>query len=132
VTDAEFEAAVARIGRIRERWQEPLGLDDWRVTWKFEREHSEELKDVVANCNVSWEYEMATVTWFIPQVLNCEFDDDDLEQIVVHEIMHILLNEMREDTKKRINHEERVATRLAKAFIRTREAATEEGNSGGG
>jgi len=41
-------------------------------------------------------------------------DGDEIERAVVHELCHILVNEMREDE---IHHEERVVTGLQKAFM---------------
>ena len=48
-------------------------------------------------------------------------NDKDLENAFVHECMHILVREMREDTEN-INHEERVCETLARAFVWVREA----------
>jgi predicted SprT family Zn-dependent metalloprotease len=46
-------------------------------------------------------------------------DADSIEKIVVHELMHVFLNEMRE---KGIDHEERVATMLSQAFLWVKES----------
>jgi hypothetical protein len=131
MTDAEFEAAKARVHGFAERWTPLLGLDDWDISWEYNREPPDKEREI-AHCAVDWEYEQATVTWSITELLNDECDDEKLERIVVHELAHIILREMREDTKTKINHEERVATRLSKAFIRTREVGADDGNSEGG
>ena len=40
-------------------------------------------------------------------------DADGIERVVIHELMHVLVNEIREGE---LHHEERVATQLQKAF----------------
>lgn len=49
--------------------------------------------------------------------------DEEIEYVVVHELMHVFLNEMREQGQQ---HEERVATLLAKAFLWVRDQTREE------
>lgn len=61
-----------------------------------------------------WPYRKATINfWFNATT---DLDDEDLEEVVVHELCHILVNQMRE---KGIVHEEAVVTALSKAFIWT-------------
>jgi len=47
--------------------------------------------------------------------------EDEIEATVVHELMHIFLNEMQSDSVD-VNHEERVASTLQKAFMLVRGA----------
>ena len=48
----------------------------------------------------------------------------EIEKVVVHELMHVFLNETREEG---IDHEERVATQLQKAFFWIRNGIMEDG-----
>lgn len=91
-------------------WRKNTGLGYWEITLKF--------VDVidngwtVANCQVEWKYCAAILTFSDDLIKNK--NREELEHIVVHEMMHIFLNEMREG---KIKHEERVATQLQKAFM---------------
>jgi len=115
--DEEYVAQKKRVQKLISKWVKPIGLGYWtiRFDWYSELLPSEtatELDRVVMVCHADWRYLNATI-----QVNLCEVgrqSDEDLERIFVHELMHIFLNEMREQG---IQHEERVAEQLAKAFI---------------
>lgn len=92
-------------------WARVLGLGDWDIDFKLaKRDREDEL--TAGEANVQWQYQQATIT-FYSKVLK-GLDADAIEKIVVHELMHVFLNEMREEG---IDHEERVATMLSKAFL---------------
>jgi hypothetical protein len=95
-------------------WTKVLGLGHWDLSFKCADGTIEPASgDTVAGeANVSWKYENAVIT-FYPDVLK-DMSEDEIEKLVVHELMHVFLNEMREEG---IDHEERVATMLAKAFL---------------
>jgi len=92
----------------------------WLGWWKIDiiylgfKKYSElDVKDAyhsVALCHTDWKYLTATIYVNSKVLKNC----DDIEYIAVHELMHIFLNETQEDG---IEHEERVATILARSFI---------------
>ena len=60
----------------------------------------------------NWMYADAKISVNLPAF--DELDADKIEKIVVHELCHILVNEMREGE---LHHEERVVTGLTKAFF---------------
>jgi hypothetical protein len=66
----------------------------------------------IAICNTNWKYMTATIEVNSDALEN--EPDEDIEYFALHEIMHIFLNEMREEG---IDHEERVATILARSFL---------------
>lgn len=70
-----------------------------------------------------WEYLQAKVAINVPEV--ARMNDDKLERVLVHELCHILVAEMRGDPDVCSDHEERTVTQLAKAFIWTRDRARE-------
>lgn len=135
MNDAEYEATKARILTIFNRWQGPLGLRWWRVNLVWDREHDTAHSDsdlggnVVSMCcavtTVSWAYLEATITWFVPAC--AELDDERIEYIVLHEMAHILVNEMRWADENagphNMAHEERVCTGLGHAFQWVRDFA---------
>lgn len=112
---------------LSEKWCKPIGLGWWRITLSYDRT-GESFKDsestengyhsgVAARCFPDWRYSVATIVCNMPEL--ARLDDEQLEYIFVHELMHIFLHEMREgaNERKQLPHEERVATALAKAFI---------------
>ena len=125
MTDAEYEAAKARFDALAARWVPLLGLTDWHITWDYRRQDANDFRtdnpDEIAKAHVIWTYLSAIVTIWLPGFE--DLSDARREFIFVHELMHLVLNEMREDQgQDTIQHEERVATVLAQAFLRTHAA----------
>lgn len=100
-------------------WVRHTGAGFWRVNMRWEEviEWEDGHLDTAAFCTCDWKYEEATITFALSRLRNLK--KWEIESAVVHEIMHIFLNETRE---KGIEHEERIATQLAKAFIWVRDA----------
>lgn len=126
MNDAEFEAQKARIQALAEQWLPPLGLTWWNIALEYARDNydgRDGAQPTVAYCKADWRYVHARIVWNMPLV--AEQDDAELERIFVHECMHIFLHEMRwaetRDTDS-LDHEERVATMLTKAFLWLRES----------
>ena len=71
-----------------------------------------------------WRYRSVEIDINVPSM--SEQSDRDLDTYFVHELMHVFLNEMRAN-EDRVNHEERVATTLADAFIWIRDIAQQGG-----
>lgn len=126
MTDAEYEATKARIQAALDKWVDTLGLKWWMITYNWSRDSlpdapSKEGWIGVAKVQVQWPYMTAQISFGV-----CDFQDDSDETIefhVLHELMHIFLAEMKTPGKDASNHEERVATQLARAFQWTWEAA---------
>lgn len=109
-----------------EMWIKALGLAWWDIKIEWYTDPAEivrvfgtpgETKMVACFCTALWEYGEARI-----EVNVSAFDGktrEEVDRIVVHELMHILVNEMRE---KGIKHEERVVTNLTKAFFWALEA----------
>ncbi|MGA9769182.1 MAG: hypothetical protein WBV94_09085 [Blastocatellia bacterium] len=119
MTDAEYDKLKDKIRALAEKWVKPLGLNQWKIDLTYKREGLATTEDnarenwgVAARTPVLWQYLSASIEFNMPYL--AEFSDEDLEYIFVHELMHIFLNEMREEG---IKHEERTATTLAWAFI---------------
>jgi hypothetical protein len=128
MTDAEYAEQKDRIIALSDKWLKPLGLGWWDIRLTFQRsgymEPKQNTRDrSVAKCDCDWRYGHAEITFNMPLV--AEQNDDDMENIVVHELMHVFLNEMRwarQDGQDDIDHEERVASTLTKALLWLRES----------
>lgn len=108
----EVNRQLRRVQRFTRRWQ-PLLVPDYKVYYKFSSDLPEGDEDTVLKVKSRWDYLHAHIEAFLPNV--ARHDDDDLEEFVVHEFMHIRLAFL---GKAGAKQEERVATELAQAFIR--------------
>jgi len=75
--------------------------------------------DADALCEAHWQYLEHVITFNLTKMV--ALSEDEIEATVVHELMHIFLNEMQSDSVD-VNHEERVASTLQKAFMLVRGA----------
>lgn len=99
-------------------WLKPLGLLWWYIEVVYYDDPAEVLqrfgndsgKIVAARTYAEWQYATAKIEFNLLAI--CEMNSDEIEHIVVHELFHILVNEMREGE---MHHEERVVTTLTKA-----------------
>lgn len=131
MTDKEFAKQQKRVERYFQYWQRALWLEQWRTTFKWHRgEFSQDESDgrTVMRVTSDYRYMQAEVEVYLPAVVDQE--DEALERSVVHELSHVLLNEMHywnEDG----SHEERVATTMSQAFVSMRDALrkTKKGKS---
>ena len=117
--DKEFAAAKARVWKYTKKWDLPLGLRWWHQTHEWCDEpigDAPEGRSVAGKADVDWQYCRVVFKWYLPGL--AELDDTALEKLVVHEMMHVLTNEMRQwqDASDAMMHEERCATTLARAF----------------
>lgn len=118
-------------------WITCMGLRFWRIHLEYVQ-HAHEMQGrrsasspegtvCLGMAQAEWKYCEATL------VLNCEElasrSDDEVEHVIVHELCHVLVNEMREwagshmpddEWAAYMKHEERVVTQLEKAFMWTR------------
>lgn len=97
-------------------WTHNTGLGWWKVDILYDDDRQayegENGYETVMRCFADWRYGTAQV--YVNVLKAKTLDKQELEMCVVHELMHVFLNEMREGE---IKHEERVATTLAKAFL---------------
>ena len=118
---SEKEEAREKIGRAFEKWLKPLGLLwlDIRVVYYGKKKDTQRVfvskEDggiVAAKCYADWRYGTATIEVNVPAFYG--MSAEEVETIILHELCHVLVNEMREGAD---HHEERVVTGLTKAFM---------------
>jgi hypothetical protein len=129
-----FEVQRERVVVIFEKWRAPLGLKWWTVelSWEYDRSlftHDDSDFECIAFVNGHWPYRTATI--HINMHLLHERDDDELEQDILHEMVHIPLFEMQPEQQDFVDHRERVVCTLTNAFQWVREAGYEEGFKAG-
>jgi len=120
-----IKAQRKRIQGLWERWGRPMGLAWWGVSFEYHRNRKgfkcDDGREVLMRTHADWRYKSAVIEVNVPAL--ADINDKDLDTFFVHELMHVFLNEMRADEDRR-NHEERVATTLADAFVWIRGLAT--------
>ena len=115
------------INAAMEKWTYRLGLRWWSVGAIYHKGKdakryfkSADGSTILARTFADWRYGDAFVHFNIPAFRN--MSADEIERVVVHELCHVLVNEM---TSTGIDHEERVVTGLTKAFMWTEQFAKE-------
>lgn len=109
-----------RIAKLLDAWTYRLGLRWWHITASYhgrKRFHRGRLTEAFAVVTADWRYLSAHIEVNLP--LARDLTDAELERCVVHELCHILVNEMR-PAPRCTDGEERVCTTLAAAFLWTR------------
>lgn len=126
MTDAEYEALKARLQVYIDKWLWMLLKFGWEVETSWHRYAHEGNRLCAAECYVKWEYLTCRVSFYLPAIQRSFVEDslpeseieERIERLVVHEYLHVLLNEMREDAPlQNIHHEERVAETLARVLL---------------
>ena len=134
--DAEYEREKTRLQLLAAKWIKPLGLAWWTIHFLYDDDPiafrkawgKETSEDAVARTLADWRYGEATIRWNMQRLVDTAFEDDALELMFVHELMHVFVNEMRWDCSEHdgnYDHEERVCTTLAKGIIWLRDSLTE-------
>jgi hypothetical protein len=100
------------------KWKSILFLGMWEIVINVENviesnDHTGSGGSVSADCNTDWRYLTAHIRFSFNE-MSC-LPEKKLEEIVIHEMMHIVVNEMRDRGYK---HEERVVSHLALAFAK--------------
>lgn len=115
MSEKKLKQLIRKYAKWWIRW---TGLGYWTINLDYEdvvrMDHGG--YDTCAVCECDWKYQQATITFGLDKLRGMK--KDTIERTVLHELMHIFLNEMRADG---IDHEERTATQLAKAFIWVRD-----------
>lgn len=125
MTDAEYERICGRLRFYTERWAHTIGLGWWNINREFVRSvgdlaHPEDA-EASAVCRADWRYLHATIGFNIWTMTG--LDDKQIERIVIHELMHVFLDEAARG-KGSHDHIERVAETLALGFRWLREDLT--------
>lgn len=123
MNDASFAREKERVLTLSRHWRDLLGLSRWEITYAFFLENIPHDDDATMTCSVRWPYQTAYIR------VNCsateDMDDEHLETVFVHEMGHILVNQMRPDDGPCTPDEERVVTMIADAILQVRDTARE-------
>lgn len=123
----QLQTTRTKVEKLFGKWMTPLYLRNWqRIHVVYNYEPKTNSPDCAADCDVKWEYMSAVINVYLPVLL--DQTDDQLEYTVVHELAHLLVNQLRDMSNAReldFKYEEFVVTRLAMALICVRDLALE-------
>lgn len=118
-----------RTTRLVKQWRDTLGLSHWKVNHTY---HDGPFlvdgaldSEAVGSCLARWQYQTASLNFNVRET--AKMSDDDLEEVVIHELMHAMVNEMRPQNLPACwvrdagdaAHEEHVVTTLTNAILYT-------------
>lgn len=127
--DKEFEKQRERVLAIFNSWRDLLSLNSHRFSISYDRNNDND-KTTVARVWANWEYMTHHVKFYMPQVLEIE-EDDQLEELVVHELVHVLLDPLSKQLKEdgdeaKLAINEFVTTNIAYRLIWARDKSKEK------
>lgn len=96
------------------KWTPILGLKNWEI--KVSYEDMDRIVDgmsFLAETVCTWYTLRATIAIFLPAIK--KLDKEEIELTVVHELVHIVLDEMSECDSK---HDERACETISKALLK--------------
>jgi len=131
---SKYEKQRQRLDPLFKKWVGKLGLSAYDITVRYYdkpkafRKENGVGKNAVMVITPDWAYLEADIA--VCMSLVAGLDDDKLEKYVIHELCHILVNQMRgwrqQRTPDEIAHEERVVSCLATLFFNL-DRATKKG-----
>lgn len=117
MTDKQLKRQKKRVLKHLRHWKVMLGLGVWRIDTEWydgrlpETRGGDDRNIVLADMHVSWEYLKATMRVNVEAV--AALSDERLEEVIIHELLHAVINEMRNySADDGIYHEERVVSTL--------------------
>lgn len=126
MTDKEYRKQKKRVQKYLDKWVQPMGLKWFTIDIEWSREKREGCSAETQFSN--WAYRKFRIVFYLPHILDCK-NDSEVEDIIVHELCHILTapmaNNMRnsdDEEKYRSDLIEQTTETIAQAFIWVRQA----------
>lgn len=132
MNDREFRAIRRTVIRAHDHWIPILRMESWDTLLVFHRDDypiPQEPGSSVGAMYVDpdWRYMLATIHVNMPALVG--LSDQRIENNVVHELVHCLVNEMHRGDADSRDHEERVVTTLDLALLSAYAAGWNEGRA---
>lgn len=88
-----YKRVEQTITRAATVWQKRLGLGHWEIRHvfidSFDDDQSNDDYKTTAITETRWQYLQAKIKWFLPSA--ARHDDAELERVLVHELVHVML-----------------------------------------
>lgn len=125
LTDAEYAKHRDRTMRLFVRWIPALELNRHRLVFAWHRDEPEPIEGSsgsttkLMQIRSQWEYRAATIDVYLGPIARNASDDDDLEWHVIHELLHLHINPIRNEDAHDL--EEFVVSSIATAIQNLRD-----------
>lgn len=123
MTDKELTKHKRTVERLLAKWLPLLGLDRCTLTIEFSDvpKESDDGLAIIAETSASWQYNAGYVVFYLANFNQVK--PGRIEMAVIHELIHIMVNEMRNfNASDGVEHEERVVCGLTDAIMRVADA----------
>lgn len=128
--DKEYQLQKSRCKKFFNTWFKRTGLSWWNVDLVFDRCYSTEKPSLAGETNMNlWRYHSGSIHLYLPVIK--ELDDDGLEEVIVHELSHLLVAPMAVNmddlnSNYQLDIMEFCTTMVARALLWTYEAGTKK------
>lgn len=79
------------IDKLAPIWQTRLGLTHWDIQHTYlDTYYDTDEHKVTATTHAQWQYMDANINWYLPSAVR--HNDETLEKILIHELVHVLLS----------------------------------------
>ena len=134
MNDAEFKQVKDWCRNAVDAWVKRLCLSHYDIDLIWERGTNPDSPRGMACVTSDWRYLHATITFWCPVIFEnfkggAPEDPDYMLTLVIHELTHILVGEMREwanPDNNPLDHEERVVTDLSRRLLNLYKLGIEE------
>jgi hypothetical protein len=110
LNDREYRQAQRLVEKAMRKWVPLLGLQDWAINLQVSRQpFVGEYTGAAASCSAHWPYQSASITFSAPDVHE---QPEKVEEWMVHELVHCLLEEMQHEGDEHIEHVTTAFTRI--------------------
>ena len=133
-TKKQEQQTARRLRALASQWITIFGLDHWDISIRLTDQMpevgfqlDEEAYSVYATCHPNWPYQSATLAFNASKAVT--FDDDALLELLVHELTHCSLDEMKfyDTSESGLAHLEHCASAVSAAILRAYEAGCQKG-----
>lgn len=114
----EMEAARNLIRTFINCWVPRLNLYNWEIECIYSYDRHPDNPRHFAEAHCTWKYMHGSITFYLPVAIGKS--ERQLESFVLHELLHFVVNEMREWERQQpdsVDHEERVVTHLERVIM---------------
>jgi hypothetical protein len=120
----QYTDAANRVLALAQAWEPRFDLPGIAVEHRFHETmlDPENGDTTAAVTKAVWQYRFAIIHWYLPNIAG--MSDDDLENTVVHEYVHVLLGPLANHIKASGNDLNELATEnVARALLATRKGS---------
>jgi hypothetical protein len=89
MNDQQYETEKKKVSAVLDKWVKVLGMDYHYIKVFWERNKDEQRNHTMASTQADWQYRQMFLYFFLPRI--AELDDDQLDNLILHELSHMLI-----------------------------------------